>query len=178
MNFSSFLSSANVLAGLPWHARTPPALQALSLSFTVGVFLLRGSSNQNCGQRCQSTALFSDPMKWTRFNLHRDSYLSWNKLQTGIMMEETSRPVKRIAVFTFIEKMTSSGRMQVRIMSDLYLAHLSSFGQILSECYFATQMLAWITAKNLIRKESELEHITLQRYRAFGVIRARVSKTF
>ncbi len=150
---SAFLSSADVLAGVPWHARTPPALQALSLSFILSVFLPRGCSEQNCGccrgvsqllcaafpKSIVSLSTSVDPLKtngakinlrlydafgklspaqWppggTRFNLQRESYLSWiietNCQLTSWWKEHCYYPVKCLSVFPFIEKMTSSGR--------------------------------------------------------------------
>lgn len=57
-------------------------------------------------------------------------------------------------LFPFIEKMTSSGRKQVKLMSYLYLAH-SSIALVKSyQSVITTQMLAWITAKSLIKQES------------------------
>lgn len=57
-------------------------------------------------------------------------------------------------LFPFIEKMTSSGRKQVKLMSYLYPAH-SSIALVKSyPSVIATQMLAWITAKSLIKQES------------------------
>lgn len=129
---------------------------ALSI-FHCLCLLLRDCWEQNC-ECCRDVSLFnlfSDPLKCTRFNLQRQLNYR-NKLQTGI------------SAFPFIQKMTGSGRKQVRLMSDFYLAHSSSFGQILSECYCDSDVGLNYCQKLDQTRKSELERITLQRYKPLG----------